>query len=70
MFTFMGQKKADRQNFVRKCRRERDRLGYKDADGLMFKGTQTVQVSVDRASLLYVAGSYEPIRIPPNFQMC
>jgi len=61
-----GTDKAGRQNFVGKRRRERDHLGDKDADGHIFKGMQTVQVSVDRASLLYVAGSYVPIRIPPN----
>ena len=61
-----GTDKAGRQSFVRKCRRKRDHLGDKDVDGLTFKGMQTVQVSVDRASLVYVAASYGPIRIPPN----
>ena len=58
--------KKGRQNFVRKCRRETDHLGDKDADRVMLKGTQKVEVSVDRDSLLYVAGSCGPIHIPPN----
>jgi hypothetical protein len=61
-----GTDKEGRQNFVRKCRRERDHLGDKEADGVMLKGMQKLQVSVDRASLLYITGSYGPIHTPTN----
>jgi hypothetical protein len=32
--------KERRQNFIRKCRRERDHLGDKEADGVMLKVMQ------------------------------
>jgi len=61
-----GTDKESRQNFVRKCRREKEHLGDKDADWVILKGMQKVQAIVDRASLFYVAGSYGNIHIPPN----
>jgi len=35
-----GTDKEGRQKFVRKCRRERDHLGDKEADGVILKGMQ------------------------------
>jgi hypothetical protein len=63
-----GTGKEGRQNFVRKCRKERGQLGDKEADGVMLKVMHKVQFSVDRAIPLYVTGSYGLIHTPPNFK--